>query len=124
MDKEKFTTAMDHLIRNALLFNRQNGMVKVILEEDHNFFTVSILDNGIGIPEDDLDKIFDRFYQVSSHLTRNIGGMGLGLSICKTIVEMHHGQISVQSVLGRGSRFNCHVAKKSRDPSKKLKKPA
>ena len=105
MDKEKFTTAMDHLIRNALLFNRQNGMVKVILEEDHNFFTVSILDNGIGIPEEDLDKIFDRFYQVSSHLTRNIGGMGLGLSICKTIVEMHHGQISVQSVLGRGSRF-------------------
>ena len=105
VDKEKFTTAMDHLIRNALLFNKQNGMVKVILEEDHNFFTVSILDNGIGIPEEDLDKIFDRFYQVSSHLTRNIGGMGLGLSICKTIVEMHHGQISVQSVLGRGSRF-------------------
>jgi signal transduction histidine kinase len=105
IDKEKFTTAMDHLIRNALLFNKQNGMVKVILEEDDNFFTVSILDSGIGIPEEDLDKIFDRFYQVSSHLTRNIGGMGLGLSICKSIVEMHHGQISVQSVLGRGSRF-------------------
>jgi signal transduction histidine kinase len=105
IDKEKFTTAMDHLIRNSLLFNKQNGMVKVILEEDDNFFTVSILDSGIGIPEEDLDKIFDRFYQVSSHLTRNIGGMGLGLSICKSIVEMHHGQISVQSVLGRGSRF-------------------
>ncbi len=105
IDKEKFTTAMDHLIRNALLFNKQNGMVKVILEEDDDFFTVSILDSGIGIPEEDLDKIFDRFYQVSSHLTRNIGGMGLGLSICKSIVEMHHGQISVQSVLGRGSRF-------------------
>lgn len=105
VDKEKFTTAMDHIIRNALLFNKQNGIVKVILEEDDNFFTVSILDNGIGIPEEDLEKIFDRFYQVSSHLTRNIGGMGLGLSISKSIIDMHHGQISVQSVLGRGSRF-------------------
>jgi signal transduction histidine kinase len=64
-----------------------------------------VVDTGIGIPADQMEKIFDRFYQVESHLTRKHGGMGLGLSIAKAMVEMHNGQIWCESKEGTGSRF-------------------
>ncbi len=63
------------------------------------------MDDGIGIPEKDLPHIFERFYQVESHLTRQHGGMGLGLSVAKVMVEMHGGEIWAESVLDKGSRF-------------------
>ncbi|MBT3322261.1 MAG: hypothetical protein HN392_08240, partial [Anaerolineae bacterium] len=66
---------------------------------------VAIIDDGIGIPTKDLKQIFERFYQVESHLTRQHGGMGLGLSVAKVMVELHGGKIWAESIQGRGSQF-------------------
>jgi signal transduction histidine kinase len=66
---------------------------------------MAVMDTGIGIPERDYNRIFDRFYQVEPSLTRHYEGMGLGLSIAKSMVELHKGRIWVESVVGKGSRF-------------------
>ena len=63
------------------------------------------MDNGIGIPSEEQNRIFERFYQIEDHLTRHHGGMGLGLSIAKQLIDMHGGKIWVESVEGRGSKF-------------------
>jgi len=65
-----------------------------------------VSDTGIGIPEEDLDRIFERFYQVESHMTRRHGGLGLGLAVSKILVEIHGGRIEVQSVVEAGSQFS------------------
>ena len=104
-DAEKLSIALSNLIKNALLFTNQGGKVKVKGEEIPGYIKISVLDNGIGIPADELPKIFQRFYQVEKHLTRKHGGMGLGLAISKEMVEIHGGKITVESVEGRGSRF-------------------
>jgi signal transduction histidine kinase len=80
-------------------------MVRVKLEHIPGFVKIVIIDNGIGIPANEQAKIFQRFYQVEKHLTRRHGGMGLGLSIARDMVEMHGGKITVDSVEGKGSRF-------------------
>jgi two-component system sensor histidine kinase VicK len=67
---------------------------------------VSVIDNGIGIPAKDLHRVFERFFQVQSHMTRRHGGMGLGLSVAKVMIEMHGGQIWVESLEGKGSNFS------------------
>ena len=74
---------------------------------------VSVIDDGIGIPADDLPHISERFYQVRSHLTRKHGGMGLGLSVSKVMVEMHGGRIWAESVEGKGSNFTFLLPVKS-----------
>ncbi len=104
-DSEKISVALSNLVKNALIFTNEGGKVKVKWEEVPGYVKISILDNGIGIPEEELPKIFQRFYQVEKHLTRKHGGMGLGLAIAKEMVEMHGGRISVESVEGKGSRF-------------------
>jgi len=70
-----------------------------------DYVKVSVIDDGIGIPVKDLPRVFERFYQVESHLTRKHGGMGLGLAVAKSMVEMHGGRIWVESVEGKGSNF-------------------
>ncbi len=69
------------------------------------YLKVSVIDDGIGIPAQDLGRVFERFYQVESHLTRRHGGMGLGLSVAKAMIELHNGQIWVESLEGKGSNF-------------------
>jgi two-component system sensor histidine kinase VicK len=75
-------------------------------EEVPGFMKISVSDNGIGIPPEEQEKIFQRFYQVEKHLTRRHGGLGLGLSIARDMIEMHGGRIWVESVEGKGSRFS------------------
>lgn len=104
-DAEKLSIALSNLIKNALLFTNEGGKVKIKGEEVPGYVKISILDNGIGIPAEELPKIFQRFYQVEKHLTRKHGGMGLGLAIAKEMIEMHDGRITVESVEGKGSRF-------------------
>ena len=104
-DAEKLSIALSNLIKNALIFTNEGGKVKIKGEEVPGYVKISILDNGIGIPDEELPKIFQRFYQVEKHLTRKHGGMGLGLAISKEMVEMHGGKIIVESVEGKGSRF-------------------
>jgi hypothetical protein len=80
--------------------------VKVKGDVVPGYVKITVMDNGIGIPPEELDKIFTRFYQVEKHLTRKHGGVGLGLSIAKEMVELHGGTISVESVEGMGSKFS------------------
>jgi signal transduction histidine kinase len=107
-DKEKITVVLSNLIENALTFTDEGGQVGVKAEKDEGYVKVMVMDTGIGIPEKEQERIFDRFYQVESHLTRRHGGMGLGLSIAKAMVEMHNGQIWCESKEGMGSLF-CFV---------------
>jgi signal transduction histidine kinase/response regulator RpfG family c-di-GMP phosphodiesterase len=94
-----------HLGSNAVKFTPAGGTVTLRLSGEEHEMTLQVEDTGIGIPEDELEKVFERFYQVDSALSRRHGGTGLGLAICKSIVEWHGGRISAESEVGRGSRF-------------------
>lgn len=104
-DGEKITLVLRNLIKNALNFTNAGGVVKVTAEEVPGYVKLTVIDSGIGIPAAEQKKIFKRFYQVEKHLTRRHGGMGLGLSSAKEMVEMHGGKIWVESVEEKGSRF-------------------
>ncbi len=104
-DQEKIEIAVHNLVKNALTFTNEGGHVLVSAEKLPGFVQVTVTDDGIGIPSKDLPFVFDRFFQVQSHLTRRHGGLGLGLSVTKVMIELHQGQIWVESVEGKGSRF-------------------
>jgi len=104
-DIEKISIAVSNLIKNAVMFTNEGGHVLVQVEQVPGYVKLSIIDDGIGIPAADLTRIFERFYQVESHLTRKHGGMGLGLSVSKVMVEMHGGRIWAESEEGKGSTF-------------------
>ncbi len=104
-DKEKIQIILTNLVRNALTFTDAGGQIGIKAEKDSGYIKVYVVDTGVGIPEEEQNRIFERFYQVESHLTRRHGGMGLGLSIAKGMVELHNGQIWVESKVGMGSLF-------------------
>jgi signal transduction histidine kinase len=104
-DKEKIDIVLTNLVRNALAFTDEGGQVGIKAEESGGYVQVFVVDTGIGIPASEMERVFERFYQVESHLTRKHGGMGLGLSIAKAMVEMHKGQIWCESKEGVGSLF-------------------
>ena len=94
------------LIDNAIKYSGENGTITVQVEKLKNNASIHITDNGIGIPQEDLPYIFDRFYRVDKARSRSLGGVGLGLSIVKWIVNMHEGSISVQSTPDSFTQFN------------------
>ncbi len=104
-DAEKIGIASDNLLKNAITFTPENGHVFIVVEQIPGYAKVSIIDDGIGIQNNDLTRIFERFYQVESHLTRQHGGMGLGLSVAKVMVELHGGKIWAESIPDKGSLF-------------------
>ena len=101
-----------NLLHNASKFTPEGGKVWIKLEDEVVSARIIVEDNGIGIPEDQLDKIFDHFHQVDGTSTRRHGGTGIGLAICKNIVEWHDGRIWVENVPGKGARFVVVVPKK------------
>jgi signal transduction histidine kinase len=103
-DRVKITIAVSNIIKNAVQYTEAGGSVTVSVDEESGYIKVTITDNGIGIPANELPRIFERFYQVETHLTRRYGGMGLGLSVAKAMIELHGGRIWAESQ-GRGSRF-------------------
>jgi signal transduction histidine kinase len=103
-DEVKITIALSNLLKNAIQYTESGGRVTVRVEDDSGYIKVSVIDNGIGIPAREIPRIFDRFYQVETHLTRRYGGMGLGLSVAKAMIELHGGRIWAESQ-GRGSTF-------------------
>jgi signal transduction histidine kinase len=105
-DEEKLALAVGNIIANALSFTDERGHVIVNVETLPGYVKLSVIDSGIGIPAKDIARVFERFYQVQSHLTRRHQGMGLGLSVAKAMVELHGGQIWVESVEGKGSDFS------------------
>lgn len=105
VDEVKMTLIMTNLVENAIKYNKDHGWVKVELDADHQFFTFKVSDSGIGIPEEALDHICERFYRVDKSHSREIGGTGLGLAITKSAVLLHRGTITVNSVEGEGTSF-------------------
>ena len=95
----------DNLIQNAIKFTEAGGTIIVRILEEESQIRAEVEDVGIGIPPDELDRIFDRFYQVDGTTTRHCAGAGLGLAIVKQIVEAHGGRVGVHSKAGEGSTF-------------------
>ena len=109
IDDVKMNMVITNLVENAVKYNRDHGKVRVTINADPYNFYVSVEDTGVGIPQDSLDKIYERFYRVDKSRSREVGGTGLGLSITKRIVLQHHGAIDVQSILGEGTKFTVTV---------------
>lgn len=104
-DRDLMKQAVLNLANNAVKFSAENGAVTISAHDDGDSLRFEVEDAGIGIPENELTKIFERFYQVDSSATRQFGGSGLGLAISKAIVEWHGGEIEVSSEVGKGSKF-------------------
>ena len=98
-----------NLVENAIKYNRDHGKVRVTINADPYNFYISVEDTGVGIPQDSLDKIYERFYRVDKSRSREVGGTGLGLSITKSIILQHHGAIDVSSIEGEGTKFTVTV---------------
>jgi len=94
-----------NLVENAIKYNKENGSVDIFVEKTPEGPTLTVTDTGIGIPQDQINRIFERFYRVDKSHSREIGGTGLGLSIVKHAAIVHDAKISVQSTLGEGSTF-------------------
>jgi len=104
-DRSKVALALTNIMTNALKFTPNNGRIQVSINKHENEAWATITDTGPGIPAKDLERIFEQFYQVEPHMTRKHGGMGLGLSIARGMIELHGGRIWVESEIGQGSRF-------------------
>ena len=109
IDEVKMTLALSNLVENAIKYNKEGGWVKVLLDADHQFFTISVEDSGIGIPEEALEHVYERFYRVDKSHSREIGGTGLGLAITRGTILMHRGSIKVSSVENVGTKFTVKV---------------
>lgn len=105
VDEVKMTLIITNLVENAIKYNREHGSVKVTLDADHQMFSLEVTDTGIGIPEESLEHIYERFYRADKSHSREIGGTGLGLAITRNAILMHRGSITVTSLLGEGSTF-------------------
>ena len=109
VDKVKISLAITNLVENAIKYNVDGGTVRVTLDADHKYFYIKVADTGIGIPEDCVDRIFERFFRVDKARSREVGGTGLGLSITKNVIQMHHGVVEVESMPGEGTTFNVRI---------------
>ena len=109
VDEVKLTLALTNFVENAIKYNKENGWVHVSLDADHKYFYVKVTDSGCGIPEEDQEHIFERFYLVDKSHSREIGGTGLGLSIAKNVVLMHRGIIEISSVVDEGTTITVRI---------------
>lgn len=104
-DKDKITQVLENLVNNAVKFTK-NGSITVVTRREDNAVHVSVEDTGLGIKEEDLPRLFQKFSQLESGLERKTGGSGLGLAISKEIIEKHKGKIWAESKEGKGSAFH------------------
>lgn len=104
-NQQSMDEILTNLITNAIKYSPENSDVVVSAVVANKYLSISVQDCGFGIPKEDLDNIFNRFYRVKNNNTRTILGTGLGLAIVKSIVEAHHGSLKVDSTLGVGSIF-------------------
>lgn len=109
-DKDKLRQVFVNLLQNAIKYT-DDGSIEVLLEEDKKLVNITVKDTGIGIPEEDINRVFERFYRVDKARSRAVGGTGLGLAIVKHIIEAHNSKIIVQSRLGEGSTFSFKLKK-------------
>ncbi len=104
-NKKYLSKAIHAIIKNAVVYNKENGTVVIAAQNDNNMMKINVTDTGIGIAAGHLPLIFDRFYRVDSSDTYEVSGVGVGLFLAQKIIEMHGGTIGVKSELGRGSEF-------------------
>lgn len=105
LDRDKFKQIMYNLLSNAYKYSKEGGTVSVRLSQEKSWIRIEVEDNGIGISEKDLSYIFERFYRGDISRSRETGGVGIGLTITKTLVEIHGGKIEAESTEGKGSIF-------------------
>lgn len=109
VDAVKLSLALSNLVENGIKYNVEDGWVHVTLNADHKYFYVSVADSGVGIPEESIDRIFERFYRVDKSHSREIGGTGLGLAITRNAIAMHRGAVKVKSEEQKGTTFSVRV---------------
>ena len=108
-----------NIISNSVKYTPDGGKIDVYVGSVHNDVYIKIKDTGIGIPQSDIDKIFERFYRVDKARSRQMGGTGLGLSIAKEIIEQNNGNISITSELGKGTEVVIRLPIRKRRESTK-----
>jgi two-component system sensor histidine kinase VicK len=104
-----------NILSNAIKYTPDNGLIKVYVGFVYNDAYIKVIDNGIGIPEEDLERIFDRFYRVDKARSRELGGTGLGLSIAKEILDQNKGSINIKSEVGKGTEVVIRIPTKSKN---------
>jgi len=108
-DPVQLGQVLSNLVANAVFYNRDDGTIRIVTSQNAGFAELVVADTGRGIPESELPNLFTRFHRVDKSRNRGDGGTGLGLAITKSIVEKHHGNISVASQLGAGSTFTVRI---------------
>lgn len=109
-DRNKLEIVLCNLISNAIKYSNAGDSIKLRLKEQNNKCIISIRDTGIGMSEENLDKIFDRFFQIKTADTSRMVGSGIGLTFSKKLIELHHGKIKVKSKIGKGTKFIVELA--------------
>ena len=104
-DKEKMIKILSNILSNAFKFTPQNGKITIGIREKGRVVEITVKDTGIGIPPEEIPRLFDRFHQVDSSFTKEYEGTGIGLALTKELVELHHGNISVHSEKGNPAKF-------------------
>jgi signal transduction histidine kinase len=104
-DEQMLLRILANLVSNAIKFSPKGGTVKLSVKSNNEVVTVTVEDQGVGLPPDMLDSVFDRFQQAPNQTSRTRGGSGLGLAICKALVELHGGKIWAESQLNQGTQF-------------------
>lgn len=112
-DRERLTQVLNNLVENAIKYNNANGRVEVGYKDFVEEVEIFVSDTGRGIPEEHLNRIFERFYRVDKERSRAVGGTGLGLAIVKHIIEAHESHVHVRSQTGKGSTFSFRLKKRS-----------
>jgi signal transduction histidine kinase len=105
-DPDQVEQVLNNLVSNAIKYSPTGGTIEIQGETQNDRVIISVIDQGMGIPEDQLEKVFERFHRVDSKATRFVSGTGLGLYISKNLIEAQGGKIWIESELGKGSKFS------------------
>ena len=115
VDKYGIERVILNILTNAIKYTPENGNIKIYVGFVYNDAYIKVIDNGIGIPEKDLPRVFERFYRVEKARAREMGGTGLGLAIAKEIIEQNNGSINIKSVQGKGTEVVIRIPAKSKE---------
>ena len=113
IDRDRMQQVITNLVSNSIKYTNDGGTVRVIIEDTNDSGIIHVEDSGIGIPQENLKRIFERFYRTDKSRNRKTGGAGIGLTIAKAIVQAHKGKLTVESEEGKGSRFTVVLPKAS-----------
>ena len=108
LDRRAFKQIILNLLSNAIKFTPEKGEVKILVDQSNEALIITIEDNGIGIPQDEIGKLGRPFEQIENQFTKSHSGTGLGLAISRSLMELHHGHLEIASTVGVGTRISCH----------------